>query len=147
VGREVWKRKREAVRNEGRCIFADACLPEFNPSAKHPAPFSSPSYPLSNPPLPFLLFSPLLEPQIATNSREWEERNRALRNEKEIMTRHYSGLKGSMDHFRAVQEARLKALSLTSNNAMGECMGRMGCMEGGPGGAHGCTPRLLVLSI
>lgn len=60
--------------------------------------------------------------KIATNSREWEERNRALRNEKEIMTRHYSGLKGSMDHFRAVQEARLKALSLTSNNAMGECM-------------------------
>ena len=31
--------------------------------------------------------------KIATNSREWEERNRALRNEKEIMTRHYTALK------------------------------------------------------
>ena len=31
--------------------------------------------------------------KIATNGREWEERNRALRTEKEIMTRHYSGLK------------------------------------------------------
>ena len=31
--------------------------------------------------------------KIATNGREWEERNRSLRNEKEIMTRHYSGLK------------------------------------------------------
>jgi len=31
--------------------------------------------------------------KIATNSREWEERNRALRNEKEIMSRHYQELK------------------------------------------------------
>uniref|UniRef100_A0A7R9W0W4 Dynein regulatory complex subunit 2 n=1 Tax=Chlamydomonas euryale TaxID=1486919 RepID=A0A7R9W0W4_9CHLO len=53
--------------------------------------------------------------KIATNSREWEERNRALRNEKEIMTRHYGGLKSSMDQFRAAQQSRLKALSLGSN--------------------------------
>mmetsp|Transcript_30030 Transcript_30030/g.66514 ORF Transcript_30030/g.66514 Transcript_30030/m.66514 type:complete len:550 (-) Transcript_30030:342-1991(-) len=56
--------------------------------------------------------------KIATNSREWEDRNRALRNEKEIMTRHYSALKGSMDHFRAAQADRLKQLSLSSNGAM-----------------------------
>jgi hypothetical protein len=41
--------------------------------------------------------------KIATNGREWEERNRALRNEKEIMSRHYAHLKGGMDSFRAAQ--------------------------------------------
>jgi hypothetical protein len=38
--------------------------------------------------------------KITTNSREWEERNRALRVEKEIMSRHYSHLKTAMDGFR-----------------------------------------------
>lgn len=56
--------------------------------------------------------------KIATNSREWEDRNKSLRNEKEIMTRHYSGLKSSMDQFRAVQGERLKQLSLASNDCM-----------------------------
>ncbi len=31
--------------------------------------------------------------KIASNGREWEERNRALRHEKEIMGRHYAKLK------------------------------------------------------
>lgn len=55
--------------------------------------------------------------KIATNSREWEERNRALRSEKEIMTRHYSSLKGAMDQFRASQGERLRQLSLNSHSA------------------------------
>eukprot|EP00983_Pelagomonas_calceolata_P093577 1157788-Pelagomonas_calceolata.AAC.8 len=38
--------------------------------------------------------------KISTNSREWEDRNRALRSEKEIMSRHYSHLKSNMDNFR-----------------------------------------------
>ncbi|KXZ51819.1 hypothetical protein GPECTOR_11g26 [Gonium pectorale] len=52
--------------------------------------------------------------KIATNGREWEERNRALRNEKEIMARHYAKLKSSMDAFRSGQAERLKQLSLAS---------------------------------
>lgn len=55
--------------------------------------------------------------KIATNSREWEDRNRALRNEKEIMSKHYAHLKSGMDHFRASQAERLKALTLSSTSA------------------------------
>jgi len=40
--------------------------------------------------------------KISTNSREWEDRNRALRSEKEIMSRHYGHLKSNMDNFRCV---------------------------------------------
>jgi len=56
--------------------------------------------------------------KIATNSREWEDRNRALRNEKEIMSRHYAHLKSGMDTFRASQADRLKTLTLSSNAAL-----------------------------
>mmetsp|Transcript_8140 Transcript_8140/g.20845 ORF Transcript_8140/g.20845 Transcript_8140/m.20845 type:complete len:521 (+) Transcript_8140:159-1721(+) len=55
--------------------------------------------------------------KIATNSKDWEERNRALRNEKDIMSRHYQALKATMDRFRAAQADRLKTLSLSSGNA------------------------------
>lgn len=41
--------------------------------------------------------------KIAAAAREWEERNRALRAEKEIMTRHYAQLKAAMDQGRAQQ--------------------------------------------
>ena len=43
--------------------------------------------------------------KIATNSREWEERNRLLRNEKDIMSRHYQTLKGGMNRFRGAEGA------------------------------------------
>mmetsp|Transcript_14746 Transcript_14746/g.41521 ORF Transcript_14746/g.41521 Transcript_14746/m.41521 type:complete len:530 (-) Transcript_14746:148-1737(-) len=55
--------------------------------------------------------------KIATNSKDWEERNRALRNEKDIMSRHYQALKSTMDRFRAGQAERLKTLSLSSGKA------------------------------
>ena len=67
--------------------------------------------------------------KIATNSREWEDRNKSLRNEKEIMTRHYSGLKTSMDQFRAVQGERLKQLSLASNDCMVKLKKKIGAAE------------------
>ena len=56
--------------------------------------------------------------KIATNSREWEERNGALRREKELMARHYSQLKSALDAGRQQQKERLKALSLSSSEAM-----------------------------
>jgi len=58
--------------------------------------------------------------KISTNSREWEDRNRALRSEKEIMSRHYSHLKSNMDNFRAAQGNRLKTLTLSSNATLEE---------------------------
>ena len=56
--------------------------------------------------------------KIATNSREWEERNRSLRREKDSMARHYQKLKASMNRFRAGQLQRLKSLALHS----GQCI-------------------------
>ncbi|KAG2490043.1 hypothetical protein HYH03_011508 [Edaphochlamys debaryana] len=67
--------------------------------------------------------------KIATNAREWEERNRALRNEKEIMARHYAKLKASMDAFRAGQAERLKQLSLASATAMEALKGKLALAE------------------
>ncbi|GFH08593.1 uncharacterized protein HaLaN_03578, partial [Haematococcus lacustris] len=61
--------------------------------------------------------------------REWEERNKALRSEKEIMTRHYTHLKSGMDHFRAVQGERLKALTLSSHAAMTELSAKQATVE------------------
>ena len=58
--------------------------------------------------------------KIATNSREWEERNKALRNEKEIMSRHYQELKGSMNKFRSKEGKKLQALILNSGAAAKE---------------------------
>ena len=55
--------------------------------------------------------------KIATNSREWEDRNRALRNEKEVMSRHYQELKGGMNKFRSKEGKKLQALILNSGAA------------------------------
>ncbi|GFR42630.1 hypothetical protein Agub_g3566, partial [Astrephomene gubernaculifera] len=67
--------------------------------------------------------------KIATNAREWEERNRALRNEKEIMARHYAKLKSSMDAFRSGQSERLKQLSLASSAAMDTLKAKLAVAE------------------
>jgi hypothetical protein len=50
--------------------------------------------------------------KLASSAKEWEERNKALKAEKEIMTRHYAALKAAMDSSRAQQvgkPARLDA--------------------------------------
>ena len=60
--------------------------------------------------------------KIQSNSREWEERNRSLFNEKQIMNKHYQALKSSMDSFRMQQSERLKQLSIQS----GECSTELG---------------------
>lgn len=49
--------------------------------------------------------------KISSTGREWEERQRALQAEKDIMARHYSALKAAMEQFRAQQNTRLKHLS------------------------------------
>merc|ERR1712054_410951 len=64
--------------------------------------------------------------KIATNSREWEERNRFLRNEKDIMSRHYQDLKGGMNRFRVAEGNRLKQLSINSGNCIKELEKKLG---------------------
>jgi len=56
--------------------------------------------------------------KIANNEEEWSDRNAALRDEKDVMTRHYAKLKGQMDRFRRQQQSRLKELSRQSGAAM-----------------------------
>lgn len=48
---------------------------------------------------------------MSSTGREWEERQKALQAQKDIMARHYSALKQAMEHFRAQQNTRLKHLS------------------------------------
>ena len=55
--------------------------------------------------------------KISTNGREWEEKNKAMKMEKEGMVRHYQHLKTAMLRFRAREAARLK----------------VGCLNGGRG--------------
>lgn len=54
--------------------------------------------------------------KIAANTREWEERNRALRSEKETMHKHYAALKSTMDAFRSGQTERLKQLAIQTTS-------------------------------
>ena len=56
--------------------------------------------------------------KISTNTREWEERNRLLRAEKDVMSRHYQTLKGSMNRFRNAGNVRLKQLTINSGNCI-----------------------------
>ena len=56
--------------------------------------------------------------KIASNSREWEEKNRAMTNEKAVMSRHYQSLKANMVRYRSHESAKLKALSLHSGAAI-----------------------------
>ena len=50
--------------------------------------------------------------KIVSNGREWDQRNKTLREEKDIMARHYATLKAAMEAFRSQQNARLKQLSV-----------------------------------
>jgi hypothetical protein len=68
--------------------------------------------------------------KIATNNREWEERNAALRREKDLMGRHYAQLKAALDAGRAAAAERLKQLSVMSSSAM-QVGGQARVMSGG----------------
>jgi hypothetical protein len=50
-----------------------------------------------------------------------QERNAALRREKELMVRHYAQLKAGLDRGRAAAAERLKQLSIMSGTAMQVC--------------------------
>ena len=63
--------------------------------------------------------------KISTNSREWEERNRLLRVEKDIMSRHYQNLKAEMCRFRTAEINRLKQLCTNSDNCIHDLEGKI----------------------
>lgn len=61
-----------------------------------------------------------LKSKMAANARECEERNKQLREEREIMTAHFQGLKGQMNKLREGERDRLTKLTLESNAAIKE---------------------------
>eukprot|EP00775_Hariotina_reticulata_P008068 gene8068-8263_t len=67
--------------------------------------------------------------KIATNSREWEERNGALRKEKELMAKHYAQLKAALDTGRGAAAERLKQLSVMSSTAMQDLRSKLSRAE------------------
>lgn len=56
--------------------------------------------------------------KISSSSRAWEERNAAVRNERNVIARHYQELRSRMNRFRNGQAAKLKSLTLSSNSAI-----------------------------
>ncbi|KAF6253998.1 flagellar associated protein [Scenedesmus sp. NREL 46B-D3] len=67
--------------------------------------------------------------KIATNSREWGERNAALRREKDLMARHYAQLKAALDAGRGAAAERLKQLSVMSSGAMQDLRSKLAKAE------------------
>ncbi|XP_030051113.1 dynein regulatory complex subunit 2 isoform X1 [Microcaecilia unicolor] len=62
----------------------------------------------------------VLRIKIAQHARESEEQNRRLREEKEIIHKHFQKLKGQMNQARANERNRLAMLTLQSNAAIKE---------------------------
>jgi hypothetical protein len=56
--------------------------------------------------------------KIANNARECEDRNRAMRDEKDAISRHYQDLKARMAKFRDGEARRLQELTLNSRAAI-----------------------------
>ncbi|CAD5121586.1 DgyrCDS10084 [Dimorphilus gyrociliatus] len=59
-----------------------------------------------------------LKAKMAANAKESEEANRELKEEKEIMVRHFQILKGKMNEMRGNQHERLKDLTIQSQDAI-----------------------------
>ncbi|XP_029450495.1 dynein regulatory complex subunit 2 [Rhinatrema bivittatum] len=62
----------------------------------------------------------VLRNKIAVHARESEEQNRRLREEKDIIHKHFQKLKGQMNQARADERSRLALLTLQSNAAIKE---------------------------
>ena len=67
--------------------------------------------------------------KIASTSREWDVRNKALRQEKDILAKHYHNLKASLDRFRSSQASKLKALCINSGKAIGDLTDKLNLAE------------------
>lgn len=57
---------------------------------------------------------------MAANAKECEDRNRVIKEEREIMLSHFQELKGQMNKLREAARAELLTLTLQSNAAIKE---------------------------
>jgi hypothetical protein len=67
--------------------------------------------------------------KIASNARECEQRNAAMREEKESISKHYQDLKGRMAKFRDGEARRLQELTLNSRAAIKSLSEKLGKSE------------------
>ena len=67
--------------------------------------------------------------KLASNQRECEERNRSLKEEKNMISRHFQELKGRMNKFRDVEARRLQELTLHSQKSIKTLKERLGRAE------------------
>ncbi|XP_062517140.1 dynein regulatory complex subunit 2-like [Corticium candelabrum] len=58
--------------------------------------------------------------RLSSNARDSDERNKALRSEKEEILGHFQQLKGQMNRFREAERSRLTQLTIYSNEAIKE---------------------------
>ena len=63
--------------------------------------------------------------KLASNQRECEERNRALREEKDAISRHFQELKSRMNKFRESEGRRLQELVINSQAAIKSLKGKL----------------------
>ena len=61
-----------------------------------------------------------LKAKMSQNSRESEERNRDLREQREVIAQHFHELKSQMNNFRENERSRLTKLTLESNASIKE---------------------------
>merc|ERR1719487_2773162 len=63
--------------------------------------------------------------KLATNAKKCEERNRAMKAEKDAIFGHFQELKGRMNKFREREAMRLQELTINSQSAIGSLKGRL----------------------
>jgi len=63
--------------------------------------------------------------KLATNAKKCEERNKAMKAEKEAIFGHFQELKGRMNKFREREAMRLQELTINSQTAIGSLKGRL----------------------
>jgi phage-related minor tail protein len=59
-----------------------------------------------------------LKAKMAANAKEWDERNRLLREEREVMQGHLRELKSQMNELHELERSRLAKLTMDSNAAL-----------------------------
>eukprot|EP00210_Caulerpa_lentillifera_P000985 g949.t1 len=67
--------------------------------------------------------------KISSTMSNWEERNKLLKHEKEMMSKHYRALKASMENFRSTQDQKLKHLSTNARKAENEIINKLSVGE------------------
>ncbi|KAL2622665.1 hypothetical protein R1flu_002870 [Riccia fluitans] len=67
--------------------------------------------------------------RITVNTREWEAMNKALRDEKDRINKHYQDLKRSLNRMHIAEHAKLRAISKASGEVMENLKEKLGLAE------------------